>query len=50
MVCFMHLDAMPFRETSVCFCVVVVLFLNICKRELDESTKCKTVFTYLGTK
>lgn len=43
----MHLYAMPFRETSVCFCV---LFLNICIRDLDESTKCKTISTYLGTK
>lgn len=42
----MRFYAVPFRETSVCFCV---LFLNICKRELDESTKCKTISASLGT-
>lgn len=46
MACCMRFCAVPFRETSVCFCV---LFLNICKRELDESIKCKSISTYLGT-
>lgn len=42
----MRLYAVPFREASVRFCV---LFLNICRRELDESSKCKPISTYLGT-
>lgn len=45
-VCCMHFYAVPFRETSVYFCVLV---LNIGKRELDKSTKCKMISTNLGT-